>query len=400
MISKSIISLLIEEPFYAHLMSGVNRKITTEIPTAAVGITGNTITLFINEDFFQNKLKSASSKVAVIKHEILHLVFKHLFRTDLLRYDRLLFNLAADLVVNQYIGKWNLPDSAVTLKSFPDLVLESNQTVEYYYNRIKKLSSGSEEKKSTNPESFKALNKILQDNSHSDHSLWGNTNSGDYNAAEITFGKLLIDAKNRSGYKGYASLPKSIKSQIQIEIDKQQPKVDWKRVIKLFNNSSTKTYLKYTNRRVSKRYGTRPGLRVSQHSRLLIAIDTSGSINKSEIDLFFSEIHGVWKSGTEIDVLECDADVQNKYKYKGTLPNIIYGGGGTSFDPVFNHINNNRGIKYDGCIYLTDGYANRPTVKPYCPVLWIISPDGLVDDHLWFGRITKLENQIKSYFEV
>ena len=386
--------MLIEEPFYAHLMSGVNRKISTEIPTAAVGITGNTITLFINEDFFLKKLRSASSKVAIIKHEILHLVFKHLFRTDLLRYDKHLFNIAADLVVNQYIGKWNLPNNAVTLKSFPDLELESNQTVEYYYHEIKKLSSQSDKEKPKNPESFKALNEILQEESHSDHSLWGKAKSGDYSAAEITFGKLLLDAKNRSGKKGYASLPKSIKAQIQIEIDKQQPKVDWKRVIKLFNNSSTKTYLKYTNRRVSKRYGTRPGLKVSQHSKLLIAIDTSGSINKSEIDLFFSEIHGVWKSGTELDVIECDAGVQNKYQYKGTLPSIIYGGGGTSFDPVFDHINNNRQIKYDGCIYLTDGYAGRPTIKPYCPVLWIISPNGLDDDHLWFGRITKLEENI------
>ena len=58
---------------------------------------------------------------------------------DLGKYDRSLFNIAADLVVNQFIGSWKLPDSAVTLRSFPDLELKQNQTLEWYYEKLIKL---------------------------------------------------------------------------------------------------------------------------------------------------------------------------------------------------------------------------------------------------------------------
>lgn len=371
-------------------MSGVNRKITKDIPTAAVGLSGSTITLFINEDFFRNHLKKESSKVAVIKHEILHLVFKHLFRTDLFRYNTFLFNVAADIVVNQYIGKWELPDNAVTLKSFPDLGLAPNETVEYYYDKIKELSDQYTHESSKYPYSIKTLSELKNRHSHSDHSLWGKSSLEEIKSAEFAFGKLLVDSKNRSGIKGYNSLPDDIKLLIEFEIEKQQPKVDWKRAVKMFSTSSTKTCLKYTNKRVSKRYGTRPGLKIIQYSRLLIAIDTSGSINKRELDLFFSEIQELWKSGAVIDVVECDTKIQNNYNFNGIIPKIVYGGGGTKFDPVFHHLNNNRHLKYDGCIYLTDGYSQKPEIKPYCKVLWVISPEGLVDEHLWFGRITKL----------
>ena len=82
-VSRCIIKLLMKEPFFAHLLSGVVRNTSTSIPTAAVGINNNNITLFINQNFFLKDLKSISNRVAVIKHETLHLMFKHLFRMDI-----------------------------------------------------------------------------------------------------------------------------------------------------------------------------------------------------------------------------------------------------------------------------------------------------------------------------
>jgi hypothetical protein len=46
-----------------------------------------------------------SERIAVLKHETLHLVFKHLFRNRKYCTNSFLYNIAADLVVNQYIGK-------------------------------------------------------------------------------------------------------------------------------------------------------------------------------------------------------------------------------------------------------------------------------------------------------
>ena len=33
-------------------------------------------------------------------------------------------------------------------------------------------------------------------------------------------------------------------------------------------------------------------------------------------------------------------------------------------------------IQFDGVVYLTDGYASCATVKPYCKLMWLITPDG------------------------
>ena len=139
-ISRCIIKMLVDEPFYAHFLSGIVRKVTDEVPTAAVGLNKTKVTLYVNESFFLKELTTFSSRVAVIKHETLHLLFKHLFRFDFKKYNVKILNISADLVVNQFIGKWKLPSNAVTLKSFPDLELNLNESVEYYYEKLIKLN--------------------------------------------------------------------------------------------------------------------------------------------------------------------------------------------------------------------------------------------------------------------
>lgn len=144
-------------------------------------------------------------------------------------------------------------------------------------------------------------------------------------------------------------------------------------------------------KRVSKRFGTRPGTKIKRFQKLAVAIDTSGSINIDDFNDFFGEIHSMWRFGAEIDILECDAEIQKKYSYRGRIPEFIHGGGGTSFDPVFEHIKSNRFERYDGCIYLTDGYAPEPTIKPPCKVFWCITKDGEIGPHLKFGRAVKMK---------
>ena len=47
---------------------------------------------------------------------------------------------------------------------------------------------------------------------------------------------------------------------------------------------------------------------------------------------------------------------------------------------------------YNGCIYLTDGLAAEPIIKPRCKVFWVISPNGEVGPHLKYGRVVKIHN--------
>ena len=430
-ISRCIIQMLLREPFYAHLLSGVVRNITSSIATAAVGIRDKNINLFVNEEFFLKELRTSSNRIAVIKHETLHLVFKHLFRSDLKKYNHLLFNYAADILVNQFIGSWCLPDSAVTLNTFPDLNLEADKSVEWYYkklsgllNEMNKLNPGkinrpayleingetgdqerggagnpsdSESKEqdwsdTSAPESAKVLEKIYGTSNHSDHSVWGGSDELQANkdACETDFDRMIIQARDRTPIKDRGTIPGKINQMIDAMLEKRKPKVDWKRALRLFSSNSRRTRIYHTMKRISKRYGTRPGIRIKRYQKMAIAVDTSGSVSDEDIGLFFSEIHGMWKQGTEIEIFETDSAVQRHYPYKGKLPEFVSGRGGTSFDPVFDFLRKNRQLQYDGCIYLTDGYAPKPQIRPPCKLMWVITPDGNAGDHLKFGRVIKL----------
>ncbi len=381
-ISRCIIKLLMKEPFYAHFLSGIIRVITDEIPTAAVGFKSGKIALYVNENFFLKELKSFNERVAVIKHETLHILFKHLFRMQSKSYDNKLFNIAADLVVNQLIEPWRLPESAITLSTFSDLNLPPDKSVEWYYKKLKQQSSDDNTKKT--------ISQVSEEISHSDHSKWGENKGASSNIIETELDRMIIQAKDRTPLKDYGSIPLGIKKMINVIIEKRKPQIDWKRALRLFSTSSRKTRVYYTMKRISKRYGTRPGIKIKRYQRLAVAIDTSGSIKEDDFVIFFSEIHSIWKQGAEIEVIECDAEVQRKYSYRGKLPKFISGGGGTLFDPVFSYLKSNRFEKYDGCIYLTDGYAPEAKIKPPCSLFWCITKDGKLGNHLKYGRAVKM----------
>ena len=384
-ISRCIIKMLLKEPFYAHFLSGVIREVTDKVPTAAVGFKSGKIALYVNENFFLKELRSMTERVAVIKHETLHIIFKHLFRMKTKSYDNQLFNIAADIVVNQLIAPWKLPDSAVTLETFPELKLPKDKSVEWYYENLKKNAS-------KDPEYKKRLIEISEQGTHSDHKMWGENENFSMEVVETEVDRMIIQAKDRTPRKDHGTIPLGIKSLIQSIIEKRNPQIDWKRALKLFSSTSRRTRVYHTMKRFSKRFGTRPGIKIKRFQKLAVAIDTSGSINIDDFNTFFSEIHSMWKFGAEVDVLECDADVQKKYSYRGRTPEFVHGGGGTSFDPVFEHIRSNRFERYDGCIYLTDGYAPEPKIKPPCKVFWCITKDGKVGPHLKFGRVVKMTN--------
>jgi predicted metal-dependent peptidase len=424
-ISRCINQLLLKEPFYAHILAGTVREVTTNIPTAAVGFNNELILLMVNETFFLNELKSVSERVAVLKHETLHLVFRHLFR-DKIKEDSELFNIAADLVVNQYIGAWKLPDNAVTLKAFPDLNLKPEQTLEYYYDILMKLKqaidkstfmggngdeSGNGQSENTeptmdekHPKSAEAFKNIYRSKRHSDHSKWvikdgSNATTADgqcindnvISGLEQSLGKQILDAAARTPSKFYGSLPGALTTQIDIIRASMTPKVDWRRALKIFSSANGRSMVYHTMKRISKRFGTRPGIRIVRFKKLVVVIDTSGSLDESSLAQFFKEIDTIHKNGAEVMVIECDAKVHNFYKYNRTTPIKVMGGGGTNYDPAFEFINKNRRMNFDACIYLTDGYAPAPTIRPRCNLLYVITPGGQTGGHLKWGRFIKMK---------
>ncbi len=125
------IQLLLKEPYYGHFFTRLLRQVTDSIPTLAVCAAGDSVVLLVNPQFWQQGLADADHRLGVLKHELFHLVFRHIFRHQDFA-NKSAFNIDADLVVNQYIARHQLPSGAVRLNCFPQLKLETDQTVDYY----------------------------------------------------------------------------------------------------------------------------------------------------------------------------------------------------------------------------------------------------------------------------
>ena len=378
-LTRSIYQLLRRESFYAHILAHVTRVVTTDVPTMAVSFREDVFYLYVNPEFLTDKLTN-DQRIAVLKHEVLHLVFKHLFRGN--GKQRFLENIAADLVVNQYVEPWPLPEGAILLNSFPDLKLKPWESMEYYYNEIRKL----QEPNASNlyPVSCETLERLQEDQGNiGSHELWGKSEQG---SASRVLGRIMSEARTKA--TGYGSLPAEIRRSVEMML--QPAKISWKQVLKVFNASCGRTVLRTTRRKESRRFEGNPGRRIKRLRKVIVAIDTSGSIDEKLLAEFWNEILGIYKSGTALTILECDARIQNEYELRKPMQVPSFkGGGGTSFDPVVKWVNKTPG--YNGLIYFTDGYGPSPA-RCRVPVLWCIY-GGMKDTSHLKGKVIHVGGQ-------
>jgi predicted metal-dependent peptidase len=111
-VARTTKSLIFTEPFYGLFLIGINKQYSEHISTAGVSKKGIGMQLTINPEFFNNL--SEDHRFGLIKHELLHIAFGHLLLRDLYS-DHKLFNIAADLEINQYILESNLPTGGLLL---------------------------------------------------------------------------------------------------------------------------------------------------------------------------------------------------------------------------------------------------------------------------------------------
>lgn len=124
-----------------------------------------------------------------------------------------------------------------------------------------------------------------------------------------------------------------------------------------------------------------PSLRNEAVGKLCVAIDTSGSINEDDLSRFEREVQQIHSDlrPEEIVVLFADARLRGEQRI-GRYEECRFdreqcrGGGGTSFRPVFERVEEmeSEGEEIVGVIYLTDLYCSRwPEREPESAVLWV-----------------------------
>ncbi|MDJ1485815.1 VWA-like domain-containing protein [Cytophagaceae bacterium YF14B1] len=445
------VEFILNEPYYAHFLSSLNKQIDNSFGTMAVGVNGDTYVLYVNPIFWTETLTSKELRLGLVKHEVLHLVFKHVTRLEK-HHIPFLYNVAADLVVNQYITRSHLPQTGMFLDTFPDVDLAPFESVDYYYDKLKKVwdSKGCCNSKCELPSPKPGAGKSSGMGSSS--TSGGGSNGGNGNASgngtgnseepsdssedntekptintynllesigknwteemlrhkgwealarlnpveksiyDMQLDNLIRISVERSGQKSIGKLPAHLQRYLELFMIRKVPQLNWRKALRIFSESSRKTYIKNTLKKPSKRYGTVPGIKVKRKQKVLLAIDTSGSIGNEELSTFFSEIYHIWRSGAEVRIVECDAAIGNIYEYRGIVPKTVTGGGGTSFEPPLLYANQE--YLPDMMIYFTDGYGSVPKMHLRFPLLWIITKEGIEQSSDTFqqlpGRRVKL----------
>lgn len=123
--------------------------------------------------------------------------------------------------------------------------------------------------------------------------------------------------------------------------------------------------------------------------KIIVAVDTSASIEDELLKLFLSELYEIMQVFTHyvIELIECDASIQNIQRLTPmeSLEPTLKGGGGTDFTPVFDYIENmNEDFRF--LIYFTDGKGKYPKYQPLIDTLWVMNQREEVP----FGEVLEL----------
>jgi len=165
-----------------------------------------------------------------------------------------------------------------------------------------------------------------------------------------------------------------------------QRRVDWKSELRKFVSQLVPTDYSFLrpNRRHVGRGMYIPGIRKELKARICLTVDTSGSVVWSQaLPVFMAELDAIMEEGiVEVILLFCDTEVYHVGNFTEGPLDIpqVSGGGGTSFLPPFDWIEENQ-EEIDGMIYFTDGWGDFPTRPEVYPVLWMLSEDHNKPNH-------------------
>lgn len=174
-------------------------------------------------------------------------------------------------------------------------------------------------------------------------------------------------------------------------------KINWRTVFAGFRASVLSSRRKLTRMKPNRRSGfEQMGSTRQFNTRLLVAVDVSGSISSSALSYFYGVINSAFRYGFEaIDVVQFDCGITQVQSLKKTMKDVTaVGRGGTSFQEPIDYAKEN---DYDGLLILTDGYAPAPTLPDgmRCKIIWVCQDKSCYEaNHNWMeklGRVCTME---------
>ena len=170
--------------------------------------------------------------------------------------------------------------------------------------------------------------------------------------------------------------------------DLVQPKLPWRALLSRYMMSAARD--DYSFQRISRREGAAmmPSLHSGQMD-VVIALDTSGSIEAQEIAEFIAEVDALkGQLRARVTLLACDETITaGPLTYETWEPiepvTELGGGAGTRFTPIFEWIEHEN-VRPNLVLYFTDAEGEFPSHEPPYPVLWLVKGNQPVP---WGQRI-------------
>ena len=174
-------------------------------------------------------------------------------------------------------------------------------------------------------------------------------------------------------------------------------KIDWRNVLSGFRASILSSERRLTRMRPNRRTGFDNMGSIRRFStKLLVAVDVSGSISSQDLSYFYGVINSAFRYGfTAADVIQFDAGVRVVDTLRRIMRDVtVVGRGGTSFQEPVDYAHGNG---YDGLVMLTDGYAPQPVIPDgmRCRIVWVCTDDeSYKHNHGWMeksGRVCTMQ---------
>jgi len=364
-IVKARVQLLLHQPFFGTLTMSLIPVPKPEINT--VGVDG--VHIYYNPQWIQNL--PLEQVEFVLGHEVLHCVLNHLQRCEGRNQNK--WNVACDFAGNLILvdaGIGQMPAGCLYDSKFSGMSAEKIYTL---------------------------LPEVTEEKTMDSHIL-GGTDSSDKQCSrsekELTdrWKSAIANAKNLMGTEDYGKLPVELRRYIDGLLN---PKLSWKELLRIFIEKVIPCDYQWIppNRRYLHQGLILPST-VKEGMTLVIAIDTSGSIDTKELNQFATEaitILGTVKA--DVYIISCDAKIHSvQFFPMGTSVSFkdikLKGGGGTSFVPPFRYVVE-EGIIPSAFIYLTDGYGEYPDFAPTFPVIWVLTKE--IKHQPPFGEVVEME---------
>ncbi len=365
-VGKAKSLLILDHPFFGTACTKRPIIYTDTVPTAAMSATGQ---MYMNVDFCAPL--SVRQLMFLLAHEAMHYMLAHGLRRG--HRDPQAWNVAADKVINDTLidaGVGDFIDGGVTLDGAREMAAESLY----------------DENDDGDGEGPGGLGNDIGDPTDADGQPLDDATIHQLEA------EAKIDAiQSAKAAKAVGKLPASIERIIEELVNVTTP---WYDILERFMAGKIKDGYSWNrpNRRFIARNIYIPGTDyVPKMGPVVIGVDTSGSIGPDEIAMFNGHINRIIDTCNPevVHVVYCDYDVAGVDEYTPQdFPVTIQckGGGGTSFKPVFDWIDNNA-IEPECVVYLTDGYGDQSEFTTNHETVWLTTGTEAFD----WGHVIKFE---------